>query len=78
MNKDNIIAEGEVTGHAHRASGTSVKVIETQDGKNIVANHPVTITHEEHDHMTIPSGEYEIGIVIEQDHLEETVRTVVD
>lgn len=45
-----VLAEGEVTGHAHRLSGA---VLEWQDGVNryvrAVSDGPATLGHEDHD-----------------------------
>lgn len=72
-----VLAEGEVTGHAHRASagelydvGGGVLTLETDA--------PATITHEEHGAFTIPAGSFERTIVREFDHAAEAVRNVVD
>lgn len=72
---ENILAEGEVTGHAHRAIGERVEVIDRQ-----LLNAPegATIVHEEHEHIEIPMGEYDILRVVEYDHWKEEARIVQD
>lgn len=39
---------------------------------------PVTLLHEEHNPVSIPPGEYRIGIVREYDHFAEEARAVAD
>jgi hypothetical protein len=39
---------------------------------------PTEIVHEEHKTVTLPPGEYRIGIVQEYDHFKEEARRVVD
>ena len=63
---DIILAEGEVTGHHHRIPGTGVTSVTVyEDGtrtKHIrVRNEEgVPLTHEEHDTLTIPKGDYRV------------------
>ena len=76
------LADGEVTGHAHRAFGEEgcVSLLETEDEKDQVLQvlEPVEIIHEEHGTVKLPSGEYQCGIVREQDHFTEEARSVAD
>jgi len=85
------VAHGEVTGHSHRFDMSShlpgieitsfgkisTSVGDTPEFIDIVGG-PATITHEEHDALTIPQGTYQIRIVREFDHLAGTVNWVVD
>jgi|TARA_R100000789_G_C3010937_1_gene151290 hypothetical protein len=85
------VAHGEVTGHSHRFDMSShlpgieitsfgkisTSVGDTPEFVDIVGG-PATITHEEHDALTIPQGTYQIKIVREFDHLAGTVNWVVD
>jgi len=85
------VAHGEVTGHSHRFDMSShlpgieitsfgkisTSVGDTPEFVDIVGG-PATITHEEHDALTIPQGTYQIRIVREFDHLAGTVNWVVD
>jgi len=76
-----VLAEGEVTGHAHCiADVKNAEYFEGGDGKIYlsVRNTPVTLTHEEHGHQTVPVGNYEVGIVQEYDYDEEAARSVAD
>jgi hypothetical protein len=48
-----VVAEGEVTGHAHRLIGG--EVWESADGQlAIVAKEGAVLTHEEHAHLALP------------------------
>lgn len=76
--QDNIIAEGEATGHAHRVKGNNFRLEGTIGSRTIIAEDSVEITHEEHDNFTIKAGEYETGTVIEQDHFADEAREVLD
>src|SRR5678809_697280 len=59
-----ILAEGEVTGHAHRIEDpTSAHVFSI--GQNLyleVVAPSATVVHEEHRPLSLPRGEYEIRI----------------
>ena len=68
-----VLAEGEVTGHAHVAAGATV--YGNDDGtRTVVAHAPVTIEHEEHGAVTIPAGRYLSDRVVETDPLDEARR----
>jgi len=76
--KGSVLADGEVTGHAHRLS-EGVDVYETEDMTRLftlVA--PDTVRHEEHKPVSLPAGDYASGIVEEFDHLEQEIRRVQD
>ena len=76
---DGVVADGEATGHAHRATGAGVEVYEGPKGREIHASDDgVTVTHEEHKAIHMPPGIYECGIVREFDHLKEEARRVID
>lgn len=73
-----IIAEGEVTGHAH-AITESEAIVYTKNGvRYILTEQGFTITHEEHGPITVEPGTYEIGIVREYDHFVDEAREVAD
>lgn len=74
-----ILAEGEHTGHAHRASGGTLYADEADLFWE--TKREESVTHEEHDAQTIPpspTGEYQIGGVIEFDPFENEARRVAD
>jgi len=55
-----VIMEGEVTGHAHRVSGAGT-VLATKEGRKFLkATKPITLTHEEHGPLVVPTGTWEI------------------
>ena len=88
-----VIAEGEVTGHAHAfnfESKPDVKITlyknanryhsndsDTPDFMRITGG-PATITHEEHNPIQIPNGDYEVSQVREFDYISLEARRVVD
>src|SRR5580698_485444 len=76
--KDIVLAEGETTGHAHRIRKPKNRVAAYFDGPTMYleVNEPVTITHEEHGPITLPPGNYERRLQVE-DWLGE-VRQVLD
>tara|TARA_Y100000034_G_scaffold134218_1_gene201997 strand:- start:3590 stop:3907 length:318 start_codon:yes stop_codon:yes gene_type:complete len=74
-----VLAEGELTGHAHRATGDGVAVMEAPDGTRVLsAPNGAEISHEEHGKVAVAPGTYEIGIVQEYDHFAEEARAVQD
>lgn len=75
----NVLAEGEVTGHSHRATGEDVSLWNGSEGV-IVLDAPLgsTVVHEEHGPITLPPGRYVRRIVQEYDHFAEEARNVVD
>jgi|TARA_B100001540_G_C15793019_1_gene636355 hypothetical protein len=89
-----VIAEGEVTGHAHAFNfdiNPNVKITLFKSGESYsrnpnsdtpdfmrIENGPATITHEEHDPIQIPSGDYSVSQVREFDYLSLEARRVVD
>ena len=73
-----IVAYGEVTGHCHEVIGDGVEVFEREGTLYVSAPNGGTIQHEEHKPITLPPGNYEIGIVREYDHFAEEARRVVD
>lgn len=76
--KNRIVAEGEVTGHAHRVGEEAeVEVIEGTN-RRIVAERATRITHEEHKPLDIPAGRHLTGIVREVDPFADEIREVRD
>jgi len=93
--KRTVIAEGEVTGHAHAfnnnnnpdVSITLFKAERTWNTRMAGSQTPnyirieggdAVLTHEEHNALSIPPGEYEISQVREFDYLRGETRRVVD
>lgn len=77
-----VLAEGEHTGHHHRAANCEgLALMEAPGGTRFVVNEtnqPVTITHEEHKPVTVEPGIWQIGQVQEKDWFADMVRTVRD
>lgn len=75
---ESILAEGEVTGHAHRLP-SDVAVYENDDGeREFSTKKSVAVTHEEHHPVQIPTGKYVSDKVLEYNHFEEQARKVAD
>jgi hypothetical protein len=77
-----ILAEGEVTGHAHVLDIEGVDVFDMGNGtREFQAMKTIPIKHEEHNVVMCPpspTGNYVSGIVQEQDPFEEEARNVRD
>lgn len=75
-----VLAEGEATGHAHRIRGKGVQVMEHQGVLyiNVPEGSKGTITHEEHHQQVLPPGLYTSRITQEYDHFAEESRNVRD
>lgn len=62
-NGRNILAYGEVSGHAHALPTDGTQLYRSNDNNRLylVVNNDVSLlTHEEHDPIEIPNGTYEI------------------
>lgn len=78
---DGVLATGEATGHAHRLAEHSDGLLyEAEDGRLYlhVRKGGATIEHEEHQPLTLPPGDYEVGRVREYDHFSEEMRWLSD
>lgn len=79
--KGYVLAEGEVTNHAHRTID-SITLYECADGtKEIETVNPFTITHEEHKEIKVEEPilfTSTVSFVKEYDHFKEEARKVVD
>ena len=76
--KDTNLAEGEVTGHAHRCSGVDVSVFDTEEGRLLDAPNGCEVTHEEHKTHILPPGKFDTVISQEYDPFEQEARNVAD
>ena len=87
-----IVAFGEVTGHKHQVNmkdmaeeaGVTLSMgynrvagVDVPDGFTVF-DAPVTITHEEHNPIELPTGYYIVKIVREFDHIAGRSRYVAD
>ena len=72
------LAEGEVTGHSHRATARSAALYDV--GGTIVLDAPqgTEVVHEEHGTQVIPPGQYDRTLVQEFDPFSEEIRDVRD
>jgi len=58
-----VLAEGEVTGHAHRIASRHATLYRTEsDARFLRVTAPVSLKHEEHSPVEIPVGDYQIVI----------------
>lgn len=73
-----VLAEGEVTGHAHRLErAMDASVISVGGARYLeVTADEVTVVHEEHGPVTVPHGLYEIRI--QREYHPQEIRHVVD
>ena len=74
--KDRNLAEGEVTGHAHRCSAGTV--YDCDDGTRLLESDGCEVTHEEHKTIKLPAGRLKSIIATEQDHFAQKAREVAD
>ena len=79
IKKHKRLAEGEVTGHAHRCTGDGVAVFDCENGTRLLAAPSGTeVTHEEHKTHTLPPGTYRTFRAFEQDHAADESREIAD
>lgn len=59
-----ILAEGEVTGHAHAISDEAATLVTAEEAEELrmwlMVEAPVRLTHEEHGTLTVEPGTYEV------------------
>jgi hypothetical protein len=72
------LAEGEVTGHAHRIASPHVVLWHAGQQRYLEVREPADLTHEEHGTITVAPGVYEVVIQREYDYMEEMPRAVAD
>lgn len=74
-----VLAEGEVTGHAHVIDKVADIEFVEKDGMFYIKNKkPCVVRHEEHKPITIPAGLWRVRGVKEYDHFENEARRVLD
>lgn len=76
LQKGNVLVYGEATGHAHRAIGDDVIILETPQGKVIQAAKAFEVVHDEHDTIEIPEGFYRV--IRQREYDEKAIRYVAD
>lgn len=74
--ESNILAYGEVTGHAHRLSVKESTLHQTKSGERfLTVPKSASLTHEEHSTIVLPKGSYRI---IQQVEYQREFRPVID
>ena len=73
-----VLAEGEATGHLHSVKNDGVTMFKDDKEVFLTALNEFTVTHQEHKHITLPSGKYRVRKVKEYDHFMEEAREVRD
>lgn len=72
-----VLAEGEVTGHAHRITAGEAELYEEKGVLYLRVNsEEASLTHEEHKEILLPKGDYEIKI--QREYSPEGWRNVAD
>lgn len=70
-----ILAEGEVTGHAHVVSG-DVQLLERDSKRLLFVEAPASLTHEEHATINVAPGMY--FVMIQREYTPQEIRNVAD
>ena len=73
-----VLAEGEVTGHYHGIMEHDSEMFMVGDKTFMDLKSPATLTHQEHGHITVEPGIWEIGRVQEYDYMSKMVKPVAD
>lgn len=63
-----VVAEGEVTGHAHVIEEAGARLYSLDEILYLVVDREVECVHEEHDTVRLPPGTYQVGAVREVDY----------
>ena len=73
-----VLAHGEVTGHAHAIASTDATLFMDEKTLNryLEVRAPVTLDHEEHGRIELPSGFYEV--LRQREYRPEGLRQVAD
>lgn len=73
-----VLAEGEITGHAHRLTRPDSAEVYVNRGQLYlnVSGDTATVEHEEHKPITVPRGVYEVRI--QREYSPREIRRVVD
>ena len=73
------LAKGEVTGHHHTIIEGEAELYEENDVLYLrVLSDTATLTHQEHQTITIPKGDFIVRKIREYDHFAEEARNVRD
>lgn len=71
-----VLAEGEVTGHAHRIQGGQAKLFERAGERFLRVTAKARLEHEEHATIELPRGVYRV--VRQREYSPEEIRNVAD
>ncbi len=71
-----VLAEGEVTGHAHRVQGGRAKLFEAAGERFLRVTARATLAHEEHAPITLTRGVYRV--IIQREYHPQEFRNVAD
>jgi hypothetical protein len=73
------LAKGEATGHHHTITEGDAELYDHEGTLFLkVKSDEAILTHQEHNTITLPKGDYKIGIVREYDHFSEEAKNVQD
>lgn len=73
------LAKGEATGHHHTITEGEAELFEENGTLYLRVNSDeAKVTHQEHGTVTLPKGDYQIGIIKEYDHFSEEAKNVRD
>ena len=72
------LAEGEATGHHHTITKGDAELYEENGTFYLHVETEATLTHQEHDTVVLPKGDYVVRKVREFDHFKEEARDVAD
>jgi hypothetical protein len=73
-----VLAEGEVTGHCHAVEQSDAELIQIGERMLLKLEREATVTHQEHNPITLSPGIWEIGRVQEYDYFSKMARPVQD
>lgn len=73
-----VLAEGETTGHYHGIEESESELIQIGEKMLLKLENQAVLTHQEHGHITLDKGLYEVGRVREYDYYSKMVRQVAD
>lgn len=71
-----VLAEGEVTGHAHSVSAKDAELFVSEVETYLRVRSETDVTHQEHSPITLPPGSYKV--VRQREYSPEAIRNVSD
>ena len=71
-----VLAEGEVTGHAHAIAERDAREFRVGDERFVLVRSAAQLIHEEHAAITLPKGWYRV--IRQREYVPGTVRVVAD